>query len=107
MEEFRRLAGQRRTRPRPTNPNAQRRYNFTYDGLGRLKDARYQARTAPWTGWNSEVGAYDERGITYDANGNIKSLTRYTQVSATATPTLLDQLSYDYTNNGNRPEKRG
>ena len=80
-------------------PERQRRYTFKYDELGRLKDALYQARPVPWTGWGYEQGAYDEKDITYDANGNIKSLTRYTQASLSAAPMLLDQLSYAYSGN--------
>jgi len=77
-------------------PERQRRYLFAYDGLGRLKDATYAARPAPWTGYGYEVGAYDEKGIVYDANGNIKALKRYTQQTAGGAPELIDDLFMDY-----------
>ena len=82
-------------------PKLQRGYRFTYDGLGRLTAANYAARPVPWTGWSQEVGAYDEKSITYDANGNITFLERYTQDNATAAPVVLDRLQFGYA--GNRP----
>ena len=67
-----------------------------YDGLGRLTDALYLARPAPWYNWTYEVGAYDEKNITYDANGNIKALKRYTQQAANSPVELIDDLFMDY-----------
>ena len=57
-------------------------YTYTYDKLNRL------------TGGSSADG-YKETGITYDAAGDITALSRY-QAS-----TLIDNLTYSYTNAGN------
>ncbi|GAB3639106.1 hypothetical protein GCM10027422_46970 [Hymenobacter arcticus] len=80
-------------------PERERRYKFTYDGLGRLTDATYAARNRPWELFTLEQGAYDEKEVNYDANGNIKALKRYTQVSAAASPMVLDDLTFTYTGN--------
>jgi RHS repeat-associated protein len=86
-------------------PQRESGYVYTYDGLGRLTDATYAARTNSGTAWNMEVGAYDEKSINYDANGNIKSLQRYSKASPTASTLLLDDLSFTYTGTGNRHSK--
>jgi RHS repeat-associated protein len=65
-------------------------YGFAYDGLDRLKGSSYA------TGENlSASGAYTEKSLLYDENGNIKSLTR-TNGASTATV-----YSYTYQNNNN------
>ena len=96
-------------------PERQRSYRFVYDGLGRMKDALYMglatlvasgdAEQMPSPIWNAEAGAYDERNITYDANGNIKTLQRYTKVNDSFNRTLLDNLTYTYTGTGNQHNK--
>ena len=63
------------------------RYSFSYDGLNRLKDAIHGA------------GQYTEKVTGYDKNGNILSLQRYGQLSATACG-LIDNLTF--TLNGNQ-----
>ena len=62
-------------------------YTFAYDGLNRLTDAVHSA------------GRYTEKVTAYDKNGNIKSLQRYGQTSASAYG-LIDNLTF--TLNGNR-----
>lgn len=78
---------------------ATRRYryafgNSAYDALNRLKSADYSS----WSGtaWTATL-AYDLNGITYDTDGNIKTLQRYRQ---DATP--IDNLTYAYPSNSNR-----
>ena len=79
-------------------PERQRSYRFIYDGLGRMTDALFQARPVPSTGWYYEQGAYDEKNITYDGNGNITAVKRYTQASSSAAIELIDNLALDYGN---------
>jgi RHS repeat-associated protein len=78
---------------------ATRRYryafgNAAYDALNRLKSADYSS----WSGtsWTATL-AYDLAGITYDADGNIKTLQRYRQDA-----TLIDNLTYSYPSASNR-----
>ncbi len=77
---------------------SKRSYKYEYDKLDRLKSSSY-AEFSSFTGWNVNVGKYDEKDITYDANGNIKTLKRYGFQSATSTFGLIDDLNYQY--NGN------
>ncbi|MFN7652001.1 MAG: RHS repeat-associated core domain-containing protein, partial [Cyclobacteriaceae bacterium] len=86
----------------------QRSYKFTYDKGDRLKTATFQASQG--TEWNKEVNTLNE-SLTYDANGNILSLTRnqnnkvLSGTTVTSAPEAIDNLSYSYTANTNRIEK--
>lgn len=77
---------------------SKRSYKYEYDKLDRLKASSY-AEFSSFTGWNVNVGKYDEKDITYDANGNIKTLKRYGFQSVAGTFGLIDDLNYQY--NGN------
>ncbi|MGH1519389.1 DUF6443 domain-containing protein [Chryseobacterium sp. JK1] len=77
------------------NGNIFRRYYYQYDGLDRLKDAIYQE---PYTTLPT-VNHYGE-SLTYDINGNIKTLKRYSS-GYSATPFLIDDLNYS-NYNGNQ-----
>jgi len=76
----------------------ERSYKYTYDQLSRLSDAFYQDKTGG--NWNSN-GAFDEKGIRYDLNGNILSLKRNAIVGGQISE--IDNLGYTYsTNNPNQ-----
>ncbi|MBW3524742.1 DUF6443 domain-containing protein [Chryseobacterium sp. NKUCC03_KSP] len=75
-----------------------RRYSYTYDQLNRLLQGIY-----------SEPGSslinndnYNEQ-LTYDLNGNIATLKRFSKPSSGTTAEKIDDLIYDYT--GNRLDK--
>jgi RHS repeat-associated protein len=66
-----------------------RNYGYKYDSLNRLKDATYQKS-------NSVTHNYDEN-LTYDKNGNIVTLLRYTHNSDGQIGAMkMDELAYDY-----------
>jgi len=69
-------------------------YNFNYDPMNRLLGASHkQANTLnTWT-----TGQYDENGLSYDLNGNIKTLQRKGKGNV-----LIDNLSYTYASSGNQ-----
>ncbi|WP_374462910.1 RHS repeat-associated core domain-containing protein [Chryseobacterium sp.] len=72
-----------------------KRYNYAYDGLGRLKDAVYSEPNATVPFNNN----YNEH-VTYDLNGNIKSLKRNAfPASGSTTSTQVDDMVYNYTGN--------
>lgn len=73
------------------NPKVQE-YDYDYDALGRIKNASYSS-----TGKNDH---FNVSGITYDANGNIQTLSRNKAVNGQAK--LIDQLVYDYGTGGNQ-----
>lgn len=74
----------------------ERSYRFVYDRLMRLNDAVYADRSSG-NSWGN-IGAYDEKSISYDLNGNLNTLQRRAVLSGTATD--VDNLSYSY--DGNR-----
>ncbi|WP_343644153.1 DUF6443 domain-containing protein [Chryseobacterium sp.] len=71
-----------------------KRYNYAYEGLGRLKDAVYSepAATTPSNNYYNEY-------LTYDLNGNIKTLKRNAFPVNGTTATQVDDLVYNYTGN--------
>ena len=66
-------------------------YSFAYDGFGRLASANQQQ--ASGNGWAELAANYVEKGITYDRNGNIRTLQR------TAAGNPVDDLIYGYRGN--------
>jgi len=71
-----------------------KRYSYGYDNLNQLKDAIY---TEPLT-TNPYNNNYNEN-LTYDLNGNIKTLKRNAFPIFGTTSTLVDDLTYQYTGN--------
>ncbi|OBW43164.1 hypothetical protein AB670_00356 [Chryseobacterium sp. MOF25P] len=82
-----------------TNPNDnRRRYSYTYDRLSRLLQGIY---SEPGSSLINN-GNYNEQ-LTYDLNGNIATLKRFSKPSSGTTAEKIDDLIYDYT--GNRLDK--
>jgi len=77
-----------------SSENVLKRYTYAYDGLNRLKDAFYAEPDVT----NPHNGNYDEY-LTYDLNGNIKTLKRKAFPIGGTTSTLVDDLEYQYTGN--------
>ncbi|OBW40521.1 RHS Repeat protein [Chryseobacterium sp. MOF25P] len=82
-----------------TNPNDnKRRYSYTYDGLNRLQKGIYSE-----SGSTLISNDYYNEQLTYDHNGNIASLKRFSKPSSGITAEKIDDLIYNYT--GNRLDK--
>ncbi|MEG1591481.1 DUF6443 domain-containing protein [Chryseobacterium sp.] len=82
-----------------TNPNDnKRRYSYTYDGLNRLQQGIYSE-----SGSTLISNDYYNEQLTYDPNGNIASLKRFSKPSSGITAVKIDDLIYNYT--GNRLDK--
>ncbi|HBV17988.1 DUF6443 domain-containing protein [Chryseobacterium carnipullorum] len=71
-----------------------KRYNYVYDGMSRLQDAVYSEPDATIP-FNNNFNEH----LTYDLNGNIKTLKRRAFPVFGTTSTLADDLIYDYTGN--------
>ena len=69
-------------------------YNYSYDVLNRLLSANHKNKV--FAVWN-DITNFDVEGITYDLNGNIKTLKR-----KNSTGIQIDNLTYDYTGTGNK-----
>ena len=80
-----------------TSPSAtSNRYDYSYDGLNRLKKADFKTVGATGT---TDSRLFNEELI-YDVNGNITTLKRNGKTSASATiGTLVDNLNYSYVGN--------
>ncbi|WP_160138284.1 DUF6443 domain-containing protein [Chryseobacterium sp. c4a] len=77
------------------NDGIQRRYNYSYDSLSRLSAGIYTEPSSSII----ENNYYNEL-MTYDLNGNIKTLARYSRPSFGATAEQIDNLIYNYKNGG-------
>lgn len=75
------------------SPSALRRYTYSYDNLDRLLGAYYSKPGST----NLATQAYDEL-LSYDLNGNIKTLTRYGALDSSPAE-KIDQLTYTYVGN--------
>jgi RHS repeat-associated protein len=65
-------------------------YAFRYDPMNRLTTAMFKEKNATWS--EPANNGFDERGLTYDLNGNITKLTRFDR-RATG---FMDSLVYAY-----------
>ncbi|MEG0153525.1 MAG: hypothetical protein RR744_10210, partial [Cellulosilyticaceae bacterium] len=74
------------------------RYEYTYDKLDRLKAADYKTVTGISTTADSKY--YNEE-VSYDINGNIKTLKRYGKPLMGQAGVLIDNLNYTYSNENN------
>jgi len=74
-----------------------RNYSYEYDTLNRLLSAKYFAK-----GTTNDQDYYNEN-LTYDLNGNINSLQRFSKPVSGTNAQLIDGLSYSY--EGNRLTK--
>ena len=81
-----------------TSANKKQGYLHTYDDVNRLTSATYRNLTT-----TAEHNRYNVGTITYDANGNIKTLQQNGLITGTTTFGLMDNLTYAY--NGNRLSK--
>lgn len=81
-------------------------YNFVYDDMKRLSSSTFKMNNSgaspPVTNWSLQNNFYNEDNITYDLNGNIKSLNRKLEnFNGTANAAdAIDQLTYDYSSYG-------
>ncbi|MBN8650630.1 MAG: fibronectin type III domain-containing protein [Cytophagales bacterium] len=71
--------------------NKQQGWSLNYDNLSRLTGSNYWERNEGAGSWGSSQTKLTESGITYDWNGNIKTLTR-----KDANNSNLDLLTYNY-----------
>ncbi len=72
-----------------------RKYDYTYDNLGQLTGAGYLQNTTSAT-WDKTYIDYSVSGISYDLNGNIKTLTHNGFILGGGN--VVDNLSYNYMN---------
>ncbi|WP_217607266.1 DUF6443 domain-containing protein [Chitinophaga sp. GbtcB8] len=74
----------------------QRAYGYNYDNVNRLTAADYSQQNSGSTTWTKDQMDFSVSGITYDANGNIGTMTQKGMVGPSIT--TIDQLTYGYKN---------
>ncbi len=75
-----------------------RKYNFTYDNVNRLTGANFTQNTG--SGWNNSFIDFTVNNLTYDANGNILSMSQ--KGFKVTGASFIDQLTYTYQANSNK-----
>jgi RHS repeat-associated protein len=66
-------------------------YDFSYDYLNRLTGSWYGTYSSSWSA-SSTTAAYNETGISYDLNGNLKKISRNNTTAGAA----IDMMTYGY-----------
>lgn len=72
-------------------------YGYTYDNAGRMTQADYRdwSSVSGTTSWNKTNRDYTSSAISFDASGNIKTMTQYGPL-ANNTYGKIDELDYQY-----------
>lgn len=78
------------------NGGTKQGYGYSYDALNRLINSDYKTYGTGWT----ESTLFEEKGLQYDLNGNIKKLIRTGSTGAE-----IANYTYDYSFNGNKLNK--
>ncbi len=77
-----------------SNDGILRRYNYQYDALNRMNKGLYSE-----PGLSVIQNKFFNEELTYDLNGNIQTLKRYSKPSQGMTAEVIDDLIYNYENN--------
>ncbi len=84
--------------------NISRAYGYRYDSTDRLTVADYSQQnapnSAPTAAWMQDQVDYTVNNISYDANGNISTMTQKGMIGTTRA--TIDQLSYSYQASSNK-----
>lgn len=73
----------------------ERAYLYKYDPFGRLTSAFFKENNGLF--WNNSSGKYNVSGLSYDGNGNLKSLKRFS-----GDGTVKNDFTYHYSHPSNR-----
>lgn len=84
--------------------NTPRKYDYTYDNLGRLTNALYDQKDDPSQSWGSnQLGVDYNNSIQYaDKNGNIGSMLKMGMLPGINGAVQVDNLNYRYAANSNK-----
>ncbi len=80
--------------------NVIRKYDFTYDNADRLTSADFNQN--PGSAWDKSFVDFSVSNLTYDANGNIKTMDQkgFKITGTSIGSSFIDQLNYSYLNSG-------
>lgn len=82
--------------------NTPRRFDYTYDNANRLTAANFLQKGTSAEAWNASKMDFSTKGMSYDENGNLSTLTQMGIIPGIASPLSLDILSYNYVTKTNR-----
>lgn len=91
--------------------DAQRKYEYTYDNVGRLAKAIFNQKKTISDSWNNSQLDFSLKGsgssgnITYDVNGNLLNMVQRGIIVGSNTPVNIDDLQYLYYEKSNRLKK--
>jgi len=80
--------------------NIPRAYGYSYDMISRLSNADFRQQSPAGSTWSASQVDFSVSNLTYDINGNIKSMTQKGLNGASSG--VIDQLTYTYQNNSNK-----
>ncbi|WEK19293.1 MAG: DUF6443 domain-containing protein [Candidatus Pedobacter colombiensis] len=76
--------------------SVERSYSYQYDILNRLTSSSYAERVGATGSFSTNIGGFNEDGISYDENGNILTLQRNSSTPGSNAHTKIDNLTYTY-----------
>lgn len=84
--------------------HVEKAYGYSYDNLNRLTHAEFRQQVGSVTpNWSNSYYDYTASAITYDLNGNIKTMNQMVTPFIGSTGKIaMDQLTYDYAPNSNQ-----
>lgn len=87
--------------------DAQRKYDYTYDNVGRLAKANFTQKEKPVDSWLNSKLDFSVTGaggndIEYDYNGNLLKMQQMGAIMGQASPVVLDNLEYEYQQYSNK-----
>ncbi|MFY0255832.1 DUF6443 domain-containing protein [Chitinophaga sp. 30R24] len=77
-----------------------RAYGYGYDKVNRLNSADFTQQNTIAAAWTRDQKDFSVSNLTYDANGNIGSMTQ--EGILNNTPATIDRLTYNYAKNSNK-----
>ncbi|MEO5563620.1 MAG: RHS repeat-associated core domain-containing protein, partial [Chitinophagaceae bacterium] len=87
--------------------NSMRKYNYTYDFLGRFKMALFMQKKKPSDLWSNSEMDFSAYADYDDINGNLKSLKHMGVVPGSSGIKVMDDLRYYYKNAGSMTDLTG
>jgi RHS repeat-associated protein len=82
--------------------NVQRKYDYSYDNLGRFVAAAFTQKENPGENWNNAKYNFSVAGISYDYNSNILSMQQSGAKPGATGGVVIDQLQYVYAPRSNQ-----
>jgi len=81
-----------------------RSYRYNYDDLNRVTLANYSQGVLSGTSlpWSNTLIDYTMSNVSYDLNGNIKTMNQMGDNTSGGSPVIIDQLTYQYATNSNQ-----